>query len=51
MFKYTLQIELGRQKNIDIHNRLCIYCLLNDNLVVIECEYHAFFSYVESILI
>jgi len=43
MFKYKLQIELGRQKNIDIHNRLCTNCLLNDNLAVIECEYHAVF--------
>ena len=38
-----LQIELGRQENIDIHIRLCAYCLLNDNLAIIECEYHAFF--------
>jgi len=25
------QKELGRQVNIDIHNRLCTYCLINDN--------------------
>jgi len=31
------------QENIDLHDRLCTYCLLNDNLAIIECEYHAFF--------
>ena len=32
------QIKLGRQDNIDIYNRLCTYCLLNENLAILECE-------------
>ena len=40
---HSLTIEIGRQSNIAFHDRLCKLCLLNDNIVEIDCEYHAFF--------
>jgi hypothetical protein len=40
---HSLEIEAGRHKNINIEDRLCKYCGLNNNAIVIEDEYHVLF--------
>ena len=40
---HKLCIETGRHNNIPIHLRLCQFCLENQ-LNVIDCEYHVFFQ-------
>ena len=40
---HKLHIEVGRYYSIERHDRICIYCLLNDDILVVEDEYHVFF--------
>ena len=40
---HSLEIEVGRHKNINIEDRLCKFCGLSDNAIVIEDEYHVLF--------
>ena len=39
---HKLNIEIGRQSNIPFVDRLCYFCLDNNNIRVIDCEFHAF---------
>ena len=39
-----IYIEVGRYFGIDITDRFCIFCLLNNDILIIEDEYHVFFK-------
>ena len=39
---HCLEIEIGRHKNIHAENRLCRFCGISDNAIVIENEYVLF---------
>ena len=41
---HKLNIELGRYFNIDREDRICWYCFINNDIYVIEDEFHAFFQ-------
>ena len=41
---HKLNIELGRHINVDRGNRVCTYCLCNEQICIIEDEYHVFFE-------
>ena len=36
-------IELGRHHNINREDRICFYCLLTKDVIILEDEYHAFY--------
>ena len=40
---HTLYVELGRQNKIPFEQRICQFCFQNDNVSVVECEFHVFF--------
>jgi hypothetical protein len=40
---HKLNIEIGRHFNVDRNDRVCLYCFLNKDILIVEDEYHAFF--------
>ena len=42
-YSNKLRIELGRHLNIEKENRVCYYCLISKDIVIVENEYHVFF--------
>ena len=40
---HSLDIEIWLHSNIAFHDCLFEFCILNNNIAEIECEYHAFF--------
>ena len=40
---HKLSIEIGLHHNINRADRICIFCFNQNNTIVIEDEYHAFF--------
>ena len=40
---HCLEIEVGRHKNINEEDRLCKFCGIYNNAIVIEDEYHVLF--------
>lgn len=40
---HKLNVELGRHFNIERENRICVYCFMQKDALVIEDEFHAFF--------
>ena len=40
---HTLNVELGRQNKIPFEQRICQFCFQNENVSVVECEFHVFF--------
>ena len=40
---HTLNVELGRQNKIPFKQRICQFCFQNENVSVVECEFHVFF--------
>ena len=41
---HKLNIELGRYFNIEWEDQICWYCFINNDIYVIEDEFHAFFQ-------
>ena len=41
---YKLNIEIGRHYGIDKVDRICLYCFINEDNLIIEDEYHALFN-------
>ena len=41
---HKLNIEVGRQLHIAYNLRICNFCFTENNMSIIDCEYHAFFS-------
>ena len=40
---HKLNIELGRRNGLERKDRICSFCFLNGNQLILEDEYHAFF--------
>ena len=41
---HKLNIEIGRHYGIDKEDRICLYCFINEDNLIIEDEYHVFFN-------
>lgn len=41
---HNFQVELGRHTGIPYNDRLCMFCLSNYDLRIVQCEYHVFFQ-------
>jgi hypothetical protein len=41
---HKLTIEMGRQNNIPLYERICLFCFNQNNVTAIDCEFHAFFQ-------
>jgi len=41
---HKLRIEVGRHINIDREKIIFIYCLNDNNISFLDCEFHAFFN-------
>jgi len=46
---HKLNIELGRHYGLSKDDRVCLYCQQNQ-INVLDCEYHAFFNVLNKIL-
>ena len=44
---HKLNIETGRHFNISRNDRICLYCMMQNDLFTVEDEYHAFFHCVK----
>lgn len=41
---HKLNCEVGRQLHIAYNLRICNFCFTENNMLIIDCEYHAFFK-------
>ena len=39
---HKLNIEIGRHYGIDKEDRICLYCFINEDNLIIEDEYHVY---------